>query len=291
MFWQKRSAISAIAFGLCSTLWLTPSPSSAADCVSTTSGLSAKSKISNQTVTVCASARSVQPARSATATTVIKQVPQAKPKTTAKPAVKPKLLPQSARPIMVDRIPAPVKKPTAKVVPKAPAKKPIKVTQISTSTTPGSTSAQQEEQDFNPTAFSISSSAGTVLSIGEWVSFTHDASAHQRTGLLLGKSTTVEFLPVGQQWQLNGYVTQSETTSTRFVSAGTYLVSVAVTYSVYATVASVSTRHFVGNIVLNAHLEVEVGEGLEQSSAETGSGLVRLVDQLCLGRTDVFGCD
>lgn len=191
---------------------------------------------------------------------------------------------------MVDRIkvapkPVAIKIPVKKIT--APAKK---LPQSITQSIPGSSISGSDEKTFEPNSIVIFASPGTSLATNQWVTFSHNAAGHQKSGTVLGKQTAVDFVPISQTWHLPSGESENSTFSTNFLDPGTYRVRLEVTYSVYAAIEKISTRHFVGNIVVSSALDITVAGDAPYASTQPKFDVL-LVSELCGNRRDVFGCE
>lgn len=287
-----------------------PTPSWA-DCKNSggsASGHKVGSQVSGGSVTICASAVSVSPARTAVLKTPAKKSVSASQKTVtkvvarapAKPAFSTVLKPNPKATVL--KPPAALKKPTAKttkvvakVVTKvlSPKNKPkVIINPASANTTNGSAS-------FVPAGVTGSVYPSNQLGVGQPATFVTAAFVHYRSGTLLALPTEVRFTPVSVAWDFgDGSAGSGSTLEYSFESTGTHAVSVRVTYQVaYRVKGSQSWIAEPDTIAVVDDLTVEVSDNTDQT--QPGGSIdpvqiprkVLLVGSNCLARPGSFGCN
>lgn len=280
----------AIMFSL---LAVAPSPSFAGCRNSGASSGSSKfsSQVNGGSVTICASAVAVTPARSATVKTPVKVVAKGKSvasvpvKAPLKNAVKATVKPK----IAFHRLP--VAKP--KTISKLVTKKKIVAKIISKPSTANKTSAAA---DFTPASVSGSVYPSNELALGQQASFVSSAVQHYRAGTLLGLPTEVRFTPISVSWNFgDGSGGAGSYLAHAFSATGSHLVQVQVVYSVsYRVKGSVVWIAEPDSITVADDLVVEVSAGSatgETASEPTAGNRVLLVGQNCLSNPGSFGCN
>ncbi len=256
------------------------------------------SQVNGSSVTICASALAVVPAR----TSVVKSkvVVKAKPTPVKAPAVfrrtqaplKPKVTSIVSKP-KPNLVQAPVVKPkvptTTKIV-------------NSVLTAPGSTSKSSATADFSPAAVSANVYPSDQLVVGQTASFSSSALQHFKSGTLLNLPTEVRFTPISVDWDFQG---EGETQSSAgrgsyvnhvFSSAGLFQVQVMATYAVSYRlrgsldwIAEPETISMVDDLLIYVS-----GDGAEQTDVPAVTAperRVRLVSGDCLKRPGSFGCN
>lgn len=256
------------------------------------------SQVNGSSVTICASALAVVPAR----TSVVK----------SKVVVKAKPAPVKA-PVVFRRTQAPLRPKVASIVSKpkpnlvqAPSVKPKVPTTTkivnSVLTAPGSTSKASATADFSPAAVSANVYPSDQLVVGQTASFSSSALQHFKSGTLLNLPTEVRFTPISVDWDFQG---EGETQSSAgrgsyvnhvFSSAGLFQVQVMATYAVSYRlrgsldwIAEPETISMVDDLLIYVS-----GEGAEQTDVPaviTPERRVRLVSGDCLKRPGSFGCN
>lgn len=255
------------------------------------------SQVNGSSVTICASALAVVPARTSVVKGKVVSKPNPLPATAAvfrrtQAPLKPKVL-------------APVSKPKPKVV-IAPAAKPkvaAKTKVVSNLlTNPGSSSKSSATAEFSPAAVSASVYPSDQLSVGQTASFTSSAVRHFKSGTLLNLPTEVRFTPIEVNWNFEGDG-QGEGTSGRgayvdhvFSSAGLFQVRVIATYAVsYRLRGSINWIAEPETISMVDELEIYVsGDGAEHIDVPSFTAPERrvlLVSGDCLKRPGSFGCN
>lgn len=252
------------------------------------------SQVNGGSVTICASAVSVTPARSTTVKAPVRSPVKAPTKTVDKPVTKPVAKP-IARPVVrvgFHKLPVPpvIKKPQPK--PAAKPKQPAKV--VSKPSTLNKTSAAA---DFTPAAADGNVYPSNQLAVGQQASFVSSAVQHYRTGTLLNMPTEVRFTPVSVAWDFGvGNVVSGAYVGHSFDSAGTHPVSVRVVYAVsYRLKGSATWIAEPDTITLLDELEVNVsvnsGSGSNGNQDQPSGNRVLLVGGDCLTRPTSFGCN
>ena len=265
-----------------SLLAVTPAPSFASCKNSGGSQGSSKfgSQVNGGSVTICASAVAVTPARKTVVKTPIKVVAKAAPKPAGKPITK--------------SIPAfhKVVKPT--VAPKPVIKKKVTTKVISK---PGTANKTSAAADFTPAGVNGSVFPSNQLTVGQQASFTSTAVQHYRTGKLLDLPTDVRFTPVSISWNFgDGSAATGAYTPHSFSEAGAHQVQVLVVYSVsYRVKGSLAWISEPDTITVVDNLMVEVlagGSFADQSEVQPfDNQKVLLVGQDCLRNPGSFGCN
>lgn len=181
------------------------------------------SQVNGGSVTICASAVSVTPARS----TTLKVLAKPLPKVAAKPAAKPSATRAAQAKPGFHKLAPPVAKPKLPTKPK-PTKATSKV--ISKPSAANRTSAAA---DFTPAANQTAVYPSNQLSIGQQARFVSSAVQHFQTGILLNLPTEVRFTPVSVAWDFgDGNLFAGTTVGYSFGSAGPRTVTAQVTYSI-----------------------------------------------------------
>jgi len=175
------------------------------------------SQVSSGSVTICASAVSVTPARTAT-------VP-IKPKVISKPKIVP---PVNRKPVITST--KLIAKPFKKIVTKQPVKKKPKLV---SKTFPGSSSKSASSAMFTPAGVTASVLPSSELSLGQMASFSSNPVVHFRTGSILNLPTEVRFTPISTTWILDGEVIGfGNNADYSFAEIGSHQVRVEVEYAV-----------------------------------------------------------
>lgn len=241
------------------------------------------SQVSGGSVTVCAAAVAVTPARTAIVKTLSK--PQAKP--AAKPVVK--LAP--AKKVVFRRtqlVPRPAPKTSTTVVVKAKAKSKTKVL-----TKPGSKNVTAASINFVPASVVASVYPSNQLGVGQLATFATSAAVHYRSGKLMSLPTEVRFTPVLVAWDIGGTDANGSSASFAFDAAGTHSVSVKVTYEVaYRVRGSANWILEPDTIAVTDDLFVEVTDSAdyEETDSNPAPRRVLLVGEDCKARPEAFGC-
>lgn len=259
-------------------------------------GTSGSSKFGSQvnggSVTICAAAVAVTPARSAVVKTVLKTAVKVPVKSVSKPVTKPVSAQKS-----VFRRTATVKtvaKPVVKISTKQVIKKKTGSKVISKPSLANKTSAKA---DFTPASVAGSVYPSNELSVGQQASFVSSAVQHYRSGSLLGLPTEVRFTPVQVSWSFgDGSLAAGSYVPHAFGSVGSHQVQVRVVYAVsYRVKGSATWIAEPDTITVADDLQVEVsagagGDGV-QVSEPNSNAKVLLVGQDCLSRPGSFGCN
>jgi len=278
----KMNSILGLAVML-SLLAFAPQPSYAA--CKNSGGSSGSNKVSSQvnggSVTICASAVTISPARSVTVNAVL---------TSSKPA------PKSAVKTPSKSLPAfhKIAVPAIAAKPKATVSKKTVAKVVSKPSTKNATAAAAE---FTPAAVSASVYPSNHLSLGQWASFESTAVQHFRTGSLLNLPTEVRFTPLSVAWNFGtGQYLAGANVGHAFDSAGSHAVQVRVVYAVsYRLRGSSTWIAEPDTIALGDEINIEVAANsfsenrpIEKPSA---ARTVLLVGQDCLEKPGTFGCN
>lgn len=292
---------SFVGFGLMiSLLVFAPEPSFAAckNSGGSSGSNSVGSQVNGSSVTICASALAVVPARISVVKS--KVVVKAKPA----PAKAPAVFRRTQAPLQ-PKVLAPISKPKPKVV-IAPAAKPKVAAQTKVFrnlvTAPGSTSKSSATADFSPAAVSANVYPSDQLAVGQTASFSSSALQHFKSGTLLNLPTEVRFTPISVDWDFQGErETQASTFQGSYVnhvfsSAGLFQVQVMATYAVsYRLRGSIDWISEPETISMVDELLIYVsGDGAEQTDTPaiiSPERKVRLVSGDCLKRPGSFGCN
>lgn len=294
---------SFVGFGLMiSLLVFAPEPSFAA-CRNSggSSGINSfGSQVNGSSVTICASALAVVPAR----TSVVKSkvVVKSKPAPAPAPAKSPAVFRRTQAPLK-PKVVSIVSKPKPTVF-QAPVVKPKVPTTTnidkSVITAPGSTSKSSGTVDFSPAAVSATVYPSDQLAVGQTASFSSSALQHFKSGTLLNLPTEVRFTPISVDWDFNDQDTSTAGNGAYvnhvFSSAGLFQVQVVATYAVsyrlrgnLAWIAEPETISMLDELLIYVS-----GDGAEQADAPTDTAperRVRLVSGDCLKRPGSFGCN
>jgi len=269
-----------------SLLVVAPQPSFAS--CKNSGGSSGSSKVGSQvnggSVTICASAVAITPARSTTIKTLVKTVQKAPVKTVVKPVA------------TFHKLPAPVAKAPAKA--KAPAVKPLAQTKtvakvISKPSTANKTSAAA---DFTPAAVNGNVYPSNQLKVGQQASFTSSAVQHFRTGTLLSLATEVRFTPISVAWNFgDGNFVPGNSVGHAFTAAGDNSVQVRVVYAVsYRIKGKLAWIAEPDTITIADDLLVHISENALANPSDTfqsgEASKVLLVGSDCLSNPGTFGC-
>jgi hypothetical protein len=244
------------------------------------------SQVSGNSVTICADAEQVTPARTA--------VVKSPPKITAKVLVKtvsPKKAIFRRQPPRVVPAPAPkhplVSKRITKVVTKAKPK---------LMTKPGTTKLTADSASFSPAQVVANVHPSNQLAIGQVATFSVLANTHYKSGSLLGLPTEVRFTPISTSWVFSqGSAGFGNTLHLAFDSTGTHTVQVAVTYSVayrYKGLQNWVSEPDTIQVVDDLFVEVsEPSSGRVIDAGTQGSRRALLVGESCTASSSLFGCD
>lgn len=243
------------------------------------------SQVNGGSVTICASAVAVTPARKTVVKTPIKVVVKPAPKPAAKPA------PKSVVKLVARPAPRAVAKPA--IPPKPVIKKKVTTKVITKPTTANKTSATA---DFTPAGVNGNVYPSNELTVGQQASFTSTAVQHYRSGKLLDLPTDVRFTPISVSWSFaDGTTATGAYTPHIFSVAGEHQVQVQVVYSVsYRVKGSLAWIAEPDTITVADDLLVEVsagaGLGNELEVQDTQTPEVLLVGQDCIRNPGSFGC-
>lgn len=160
---------------------------------------------------------------------------------------------------------------------------------------PAAISVVGGEITFSPEPLALNVSPASRVSVGSSVTLSTSARGHSRTGLLLGKATTVEFTPVSTAWQLGDSVISGDSVSYATEEPAQQHFSAKVTYSVrYLVVGSAGWLN-AGMVTASASKTVEyvadsdsVSEPVESDSPAKKRAL--LVGFSCANNPQSFGC-
>ena len=243
------------------------------------------SQVSSGSVTICASAVSVTPARTATVPAKPKVI--VKPKTITPKVIK--IIPPVHRKLAAQPIklaPKPAKKPLSKQ-PAKPKPKPV------VKTIPGSTSTSASSAMFTPAGVTARVFPSSELSLGQVASFSSNPMVHFRAGSVLNLPTEVRFTPVSTTWILDGEIIAVGTSANySFAEIGSHQVSVEVVYSVsYRVRGSALWIGEPDSITVLDDLSLQVStESDTWDYPEPPPGRALLVGSNCLAQPDSFGC-
>lgn len=244
------------------------------------------SEVSGNSVTICAAAEKVTPARTAVYKAPTKTIAKVVAKTVApKKAIFRRQAPRV--------VPAPAPKPPlvskriTKVVTKA---KPKLITK------PGTANLTADTASFSPAQVVANVYPSNQLAIGQVATFSVLANTHFRSGKLLGSPTEVRFTPISTNWVFSqGSAGFGNTLHLAFDSTGTHTVQVAVTYSVayrYKGIQNWVSEPDTIQVIDDLFVEVsEPSSGQVIDEGTQGSRRVLLVGESCPARSSVFGCD
>jgi hypothetical protein len=243
------------------------------------------SQVSSGSVTICASAVSVTPAR--TATVPAKSRVISKPKTST-PIVS-KLIPLVHRKPVVQQtkpVAKPAKKINLKPIVKATPKPVIK-------TIPGTTSASASSAMFTPAGVIASVFPSSELSIGQTANFSSNPFVHFRAGTVLNLPTEVRFTPVSTSWIIDGEVIGvGNRANYSCAEIGSHQVRVEVVYAVaYRVRGSALWISEPDSITVLDDLALNVStESDSWDSPEPIPGRALLVGTDCFAKPGSFGC-
>jgi hypothetical protein len=294
---------SFVGFGLMiSLLVFAPEPSLAAcrNSGGSSGSNSVGSQVNGSSVTICASALAVVPAR----TSVVKSkvVVKAKPAPAPAPAKSPAVFRRTQAPLK-PKVVSIVSKPKSTGV-QVPAVKPKAPTTTkivnSVVTAPGSTSKSSATADFSPAAVAANVYPSDQLAVGQTASFSSSALQHFKSGTLLNLPTEVRFTPISVDWDFDDQDVSAPGSGAYvnhvFSSAGLFQVQVMATYAVsYRLRGSLDWIAEPETISIVDELQIYVtGDGAEQTDVSPITAperRVRLVSGDCLKRPGSFGCD
>lgn len=243
------------------------------------------SQVNGGSVTICASAVAVTPARKTVVKTPIKVVVKPAPKPAAKPA------PKSVVKLVARPAPRAVAKPA--IPPKPVIKKKVTTKVITKPTTANKTSATA---DFTPAGVNGNVYPSNELTVGQQASFTSTAVQHYRSGKLLDLPTDVRFTPISVSWSFaDGTTATGAYTPHIFSVAGEHQVQVQVVYSVsyrvkgsLAWIAEPDTITVADDLLVDVSAGAGPGNQLEVQDPQTPG--VLLVGQDCIRNPGSFGC-
>ena len=273
-----------------SLLAVAPDPSFAS--CKNSGGSSGSSKFGSQvnggSVTICASAVSVIPARSAVVNTPVRTITKTKTVIKVAPVVK-------AVPALhsVSKPKVPAKKVTKPAI-KTSSKKKVATKVISKPSSANKTSAVAS---FTPAGVSGNVYPSSELLVGQQASFSSSAVQHYRAGNLLGVPTEVRFTPTSVFWDFgDGNSGSGSNVPHAFTATGAHQVKVQVVYAVsYRVRGSLSWIAEPDSITVADDLLVDVSAGATNSGDPgvnpSTQSKVLLVGQDCLANPGSFGCN
>lgn len=294
---QKIHSLLALALMLCMVA-ASPIPSWAS--CKNSGGSSGSHRVGSQvaegSVTICASAVSVTPARKTTV----------QPRAVTKPKVVPavsKLVPvlhrkPVAQPVK-NKAPiktVPIKSAPTKPAPKKPVPKPKAPVKKVLKSVPGSSNTSAAKAMFTPAGVTASVYPSSELLVGQSASFSSEASVHYRAGAILNLPTEVRFTPETITWILDGDVIGTGSRANySFNDVGAHLVRVEVVYSVaYRVRGSLAWINEPDSIEVLDDLYLSVSDQAEsfesQPAPTTQNPRALLVGSNCLVRPAAFGC-
>jgi hypothetical protein len=239
------------------------------------------SQVNGSSVTICAKAVSVTPARTAV---VVKPI--------AKPQVPKKAIFRKQAPVSLSqKVSKPVFKPASKPVAKS---KPASKTKSKSKSTGGAKNVTSASANFTPAGVTGMVYPSNQLGVGQIASFVSSAVVHYRSGYLLAQPTEVRFTPVSIDWHFGEGVSGSgNALNYAFDREGTFAVKVIVSYSVsYRLKGSQAWIAEPDQIQVSDDLFVEVSElGNPDPFVEETKRRVLLVGDSCLERPGTFGCN
>lgn len=246
------------------------------------------SQVSGSSVTICAAAVLITPARIAVVKVVAKKVVTVKTvKAVAKPA--PKVWAAISKKPSVGKIPASLaSRPKIKTVIKVAKKsKVIKK--------PGSSNLTNDSANFEPATINGAVYPSSQLSVGQTATFSAPAYVHYRSGILLSLPTEVRFTPISVSWELgDGSSGAGATLEYAFDASGSYPVTVKVVYAVaYRVKGSSAWIAEPDTISMADALTITVSAETTSVNEEAPAKVPRrvlLVGADCLTRPGTFGC-
>ena len=288
MTYQKRIASLLGLALMLSLLTFSPDPSFAA--CKNFGAISGKHKLGSQvngsSVTICAKAVIVIPARTAVIKKPVKLAQKPVPKTTeAKKAV--------FRRQQIVPLRQPVSKPIAKakssVKPKKVIKLKSKTTKIAASKTVSKASVK-----FAPAGVTAMVYPSAQLGVGQSAKFVSSALVHYKSGTLLGKATEVRFTPASTDWNFGSGVSGSGNSLTySYDRQGNFKVQLKVKYSVSYRIRG--AKKWIAEpdrIIVSDELFIKVlGAEVDEELATESKPRVLLVGESCLERPVSFGCN
>lgn len=245
------------------------------------------SQVNGGSVTICASAVAVTPARKTVVKTPVKVIAKTATKLAAKPAFKPAVKPVPKSVPAFHKIVRPANPP------KLVIKKKVTTKVISK---PGSSNKTSATADFTPAGVNGNVYPSNELAVGQQASFTSTAVKHYRSGKLLDLPTEVQFTPISVTWNFgDGTAATGAYTPHVFGSAGVHQVQVLVVYSVsYRVKGSLAWVSEPDTITVADDILVDVSaaSGLAAQPEVPGNENQRvlLVGQDCLSNPGSFGC-
>lgn len=294
---------SFVGFGLMiSLLVFAPEPSLAAcrNSGGSSGSNTVGSQVNGSSVTICASALTVVPARKSVVKS--KVVVKAKPAPVPTPPKTPAVFRRTQTPLKPKVVSIVSKsKPTVVQAPVVKPKVPT-TTKILNGvvTAPGSTTKSSATADFSPAAVSANVYPSDQLAVGQTASFSSSALQHFKSGTLLNLPTEVRFTPISVDWDFDDQDTAAPGSGAYvnhvFSSAGLFQVQVMATYAVsYRLRGTLDWIAEPETISMVDELQIYVsGDGAEQPDVPNVTAperRVRLVSEDCLKRPGSFGCN
>lgn len=248
------------------------------------------SQVNGGSVTICATAVAVTPARTA----VVKLPAKVAPKPAAKPAAKkPAVFRKQPLIVLQQDAPKPASKPVSKPASKPkPTAKPKNKSKLITK--PASKNVTSASANFTPTSVAASVYPSNQLGVGQLATFVTSAVVHYRSGTLLAIPTEVRFTPVEIEWDLgDGFTGTGQSLNFAYEQMGTFAVLLRVRYEV--SYRYKGTQGWIAepdSIQVSDNLFVEVSELANiEVPQEQGRRKALLVGQSCLERPGTFGCN
>ncbi len=300
-FWRmlhpiKINSILGLAVML-SLLIFAPQPSFA-NCKNS-GGSSGSNKVGSQvngnSVTICASAVSVVPARSTKVTAQITKPTRTLANPIAKQIGKP-IAKAVSRPVSKSA-PKSVTKPAVKIVAK-PKPSTFKTKSVAkTVSKPSSANKTSAAANFTPAAAEGSVYPSNQLAVGQEASFVSNAVQHYRTGTLLNLPTEVRFTPLTVEWDFgDGRTAAGASLGYAFSTPGIHDVRVRVVYAIsYRIKGSSIWIAEPESITLADEIQVLVSANssfdYNPSQTQEPNQRVLLVGSDCLSSPGSFGCN
>ena len=245
--------------------------------------------MSGSSVTICAAAVAITPARATVVKVVAKKVVTVKTvKAVAKPA--PKVWAAISKKPAFGKVPAALAaRPKIKTVIKVAKKsKVIKK--------PGSANLTNGSANFEPAAINGAVYPSSQISVSQAATFSAPAYVHYRSGTLLSLPTEVRFTPISVSWDFgDGSNGTGASLGYAFDSVGSYPVTVRVVYAVAyrvkgssAWIAEPDTIAMVDDLLVTVSAESAITNA---EAAIKSPSRVLLVGESCLARPGTFGCN
>lgn len=244
------------------------------------------SQVNGSSVTICAKAVSVIPARTAVIKKPIKLTQKPVPKTsTAKKAL---FRRQQIVPLR-QQVSKPIAKAKSSVKPKKVLKLKSKTKRIAASKTISKASVK-----FTPAGVTATVYPSTQLGVGQIAKFVSSALVHYKSGTLLGKATEVRFTPAATYWTFGaGIAGSGNSLNFSYDRQGNFKVQLRVKYSVsYRLKGSKQWIAEPDGISVSDELFIRVlGTDVEEGLAPESPSRALLVGESCLERPSAFGCN